>query len=81
MFIASSKIYELACRLARHTGEDVETALERAVEERLSRVTAVRPADREAALRRFFDRVSHMPVKDNRTVDEIVGYGPRGLPD
>ena len=33
MNIASPKVDELARRLARMTGEDVETALERAVEE------------------------------------------------
>src|SRR4051812_2319129 len=38
MNIRSAKVDELAQRLARLTGEDVETALERAIEERLSRV-------------------------------------------
>jgi antitoxin VapB len=80
MNISSAKVDELAQRLARLTGEDVETALERAIEERLSRVTAVAPKDRDAALRRFFDRVSQMPVKDDRPVDEIIGYASDGLP-
>jgi antitoxin VapB len=76
MNISSAKVDELA----RLTGEDVETALERAVEERLSRVAAAAPKDREAALRKFFDRVSQMPIKDDSSIDEIVGYGPDGLP-
>ena len=76
----SARVDELARRLARITGEDVETALEKAVEERLSRVAGDGCVDREAALRRFFDRVSHMPVKDHRPIDEIIGYGPDGLP-
>jgi antitoxin VapB len=80
MNIVSEKVDQLAQRLARITGEDVETALERAVEERLSRVAGARPADREAALRKFFDRVSRMPVKDSRSIDEIIGYGQDGLP-
>ena len=80
MNIVSAKVDELAQRLARMTGEDVETALERAIEERLSRVAGAGPVDREAALRRFFDRVSRMPVKDPRPIDEIIGYGPDGLP-
>ena len=79
MNIASAKVDELAQRLACLTGEDVETALERAVEERLARIAATR-GDREAALRKFFDRVSAMPVKVGRSIDEIVGYGPDGLP-
>jgi antitoxin VapB len=79
MNIASAKVDELARRLARLTGEDVETALERAIEERLSRVAAP-PAERQAAMRKFFDRVSNMPVKNRRSIDEIIGYGPDGLP-
>jgi antitoxin VapB len=65
MNIASAKVDELAQRLARLTGEDVETALERAIEERLARIAVTGQEDREAALRRFFDRVSAMPVKDS----------------
>lgn len=80
MSIASAKIDELAQRLARLTGEDVETALERALEERLSRIGASAPMDRRAAMRKFFDRVSRMPVKDARPIDDIIGYDPDGLP-
>lgn len=80
MNIASARIDELAQHLARLTGEDVETAVERAIEERLSRVTPPSAADGRAALQAFFDRVSRMPVKDSRSADEIIGYGPDGLP-
>lgn len=80
MGVVSGKVDELAQRLARLTGEDVETALARAIEERLSRVEAATGAPRKAALRKFFDRVSGMPVKDARPADDIVGYGPDGLP-
>jgi hypothetical protein len=80
MNIASPRLEELVHRLARLTGEDVETAVARAVEERLSRVAVVPLADRRAALQRFFDRVSRMPIKDARPIDDIIGYGPDGLP-
>ncbi len=80
MTSASPKVDELARRLARLTGEDVETALERAVEERLSRIAEAPPSNREAAMRKFFDRVSQMPIMDARPADEILGYGPDGLP-
>ncbi len=80
MNIASAKLDELAQRLSRLTGEGVETALERAVEERLARIAVTTQGDRQAAIRRFFDRVSAMSVKDDRSIDEIVGYGPDGLP-
>jgi len=64
MNIRSAKVDQLAQRLARLTGENVETALERAIEERLSRVTPPAASDRRAALASFFERVSHMPVLD-----------------
>jgi antitoxin VapB len=79
--IASGRLNELAQRLARLTGEDVETALERAVEERLSRVSPDAPqGDRREAMRTFFDRISRMAVTDSRSADEIIGYGSDGLP-
>jgi len=61
------------------TGEDVETALERAIEERLSRVAPPAPADRKAAPASFFKRVSQMRVLDPRPADEIVCYDGCGL--
>jgi len=78
--IRSAKVDQLAQQLARLTGEDIETALERAIEERLSRVAPPAPADRSAALDAFFELVSRMRVLDSRPVDEIVGYDGRGLP-
>ncbi|HEY3778232.1 MAG TPA: type II toxin-antitoxin system VapB family antitoxin [Rhizomicrobium sp.] len=80
MNVASPRLNDLAQRLARATGEDVQTALERAVEERLSRIGNLAPIDRQKALRGFFNRVSGMPIRDDRPPDEIVGYGPDGLP-
>jgi antitoxin VapB len=80
MNIRSAKLDQLAQRLARLTGEDVETALQRAIEERLSRVAPPAPADRKAAMDSFFERVSRMRVLDPRPADEIVGYDGCGLP-
>jgi antitoxin VapB len=80
MNIRSTRVDQLAQRLARLTGEDVETALERAIEERLSRIAPAAPADRKAAMESFFERVSHMRVLDPRPADEIVGYDGCGLP-
>ena len=80
MNIRSAKVDQLAQRLARLTGEDVETALERAIEERLSRVAPPAPANRKAALASFFERVSQMPVLDPRPADDILGYNGCGLP-
>ena len=81
MIIPSSKIDELAKQLARLTGEDVETALQRAIEERLARVAVSVPEERRAALLKFFECASRTPIKDARPIDEIVGYDPDGLPN
>lgn len=80
MTIATAKIEALAQRLARVTGEDPETALERAVEERLARTAPVSRERRNDALRTFFRKMTAMPVRDEREADEIIGYGPDGLP-
>ena len=80
MNIRSAKVDQLAQQLARLTGEDVETALQRAIEERLSRVAPPAPAGRKAAMDSFFEQVSRMPVLDPRPVDELVGYDGFGLP-
>lgn len=80
MNIRSAKVDQLVQRLARLTGEDVETALERAIEERLSRVAPPAPADRKAALDSFIERISRMPVLDPRPAEEILGYDGLGLP-
>jgi len=80
MNIRSAKVDELVQRLARLTGEDIETALERAIEERLSRVVSPLPADRKAAMQSFFERASRLRILDSRSADEIVGYDRSGLP-
>lgn len=79
MNIRSAKVDELTQRLARLTGEDIETALERAIDERLSRVGPP-AADRRAALTSFFERTASLPVLDSRSADEILGYDSFGLP-
>jgi len=80
MNIASSRLDQLTERLARLTGEDVKTALERAVEEKLARIETVPPAGRQSALTDFFDRISRMPARDGRSENEIIGYDSNGLP-
>jgi antitoxin VapB len=80
MNIRSAKVDQLARRLARLTGEDIETALERAIEERLSRIAPPAPSDRKAVIASFFDRASRMHVLDSRPADQIVGYDRSGLP-
>jgi antitoxin VapB len=71
----------LARNLAQLTGENITTATKRAIEERLRRV---RGRSRRAALladmAEIRRRWSAMPVLDNRTQEEILGYDANGLP-
>ena len=80
MNIRSPKVDRLIEQLSRLTGEDVETALARAIEERLSRIAPLAPADRKAAMNAFFESASRMPVLDPRSSDQIMGYNGFGLP-
>jgi hypothetical protein len=54
--------------------------LERAIEERLSRVAPEVAVDRRAAMDSFFERASRLRVLDPRAADEIIGYDHLGLP-
>ncbi|MDR6636021.1 antitoxin VapB [Phyllobacterium sp. 1468] len=72
---------QLARDLAQRTGENITTATRRALEERLRRVRA-RP-DKEILLEELnaISRRWHaMPVLDDRTAEEILGYDDNGLP-
>jgi antitoxin VapB len=78
--IHSPKADALAHELATATGESVDTAVERAIAERLARIPRVLPPASFPEIDALFDRIAQMPVRDTRTADEIIGYGPDGLP-
>ena len=78
--IRSPKADALAHELATATGEDVDTAVLKAIEERLARIPRPLSADRQVEIDILFDRLASMPVLDARTPEEIIGYGPDGLP-
>ncbi|RJF78628.1 type II toxin-antitoxin system VapB family antitoxin [Rhodopseudomonas palustris] len=72
-------------RLARHlaeaTGETITQATKRALEERLRRVGgASRRAGLLEDMASIRQRWSAMPIRDDRTPEEILGYDDQGLP-
>lgn len=72
---------QLARTLAERTGESITLATKRALEERLRRLGSdMRKAalleDLEAIQRRW----NALPVLDDRSADEILGYDENGLP-
>ena len=78
--IRSPKANALARELASATGEDIDTAVERAIEERLARVPRELSAEQQRAVDALFDRLARMPVLDPRSPDEIIGFDRHGIP-
>jgi antitoxin VapB len=78
--IHAPKADQLAQALATATGEDIDTAVVRAIEERLARLPRRRSTDRDADIDALFDRLTQMPVLDARSPEDIIGYDGRGLP-
>jgi antitoxin VapB len=78
--IHAPKADALARELAAATGEDIDTAVIRAIEERLARTPRRRATSDSAAIETLFDRLARLPVLDHRSPEEIIGFGPGGLP-
>jgi antitoxin VapB len=70
----------LARELAAETGETLTEAVEIALRERLDREHAKHTADMRTRLSRLAADVAAMPVVDDRTPEEIIGYDDTGLP-
>lgn len=71
----------LVRELAATTGESITTAVTVAVRERLERIGRMAPAEvRKQAILRISERAAAMPVIDDRTDEEILGYDEDGLP-
>lgn len=68
--------------LAAATGETLTDAVGNAAREKLQRFPG--RGERAAAtedIRRIVDRVSRLPVLDERSAEEILGYDAHGLPN
>ena len=80
--IKNQEADRLARELAEATGETLTDAVLTALRERLRRLTGRR---RSVGLRedivRMQERIARLPVLDERTDNEILGYDERGLPD
>jgi hypothetical protein len=77
--IRSPKVDAFARELASAAGEDIDTSVECAIKERLARFPRRLPAERQAELDALSDRLTRLPVGDQRSSDEILGCGPDGL--
>jgi antitoxin VapB len=79
--IRNPEAEELAAELAKRTGESKTEAVIKALRDRLSRVR------RESGKRRLADELEEiarhyqsLPILDDRSPDEIIGYDENGLP-
>ena len=79
--ITDPETERLARDLAKLTGENITTATKRAIEERLRRVGGQsRKATLLAELAEIRQRWASMPVLDDRSPEDILGYDGQGLP-
>jgi antitoxin VapB len=79
--IRTPEAEKLAAELARQTGETKTEALVKALRDRLVRVRRERGRRRLAdELEEIAEHCASLPVLDDRTADEILGYDNSGLP-
>jgi len=79
--IRNSRTEELAATVAEMTGETKTEAVTRALQERLTKLQRQRGSRRLAEeLKEIAVHCAALPVFDDRTADEIIGYDERGLP-
>ena len=80
--IKDAEADRLARELAAATGETLTDAVLNALRERLARQRQRRPVPRKASeiLNDARQRLAKLPILDNRSDDEILGYDEDGLP-
>jgi antitoxin VapB len=76
--IDSPEAERLAQELATTTGQKVEDAVFKAVQEQTEREERRRKF--HEAIKKIQDEVAKLPVLDDRSADEILGYDESGLP-
>jgi antitoxin VapB len=81
----SLEVEQLARLVAIKTGKSLDAVIREALEERARAVGLFAGAPRrrfdEARVRSIIKRVSALPILDDRTPDEIVGYNECGVPE
>jgi antitoxin VapB len=78
--IKSEEADRLARELVAETGETLTEAVETALRERLDREHAKHAASMRTRLARLAADAAALPVVDDRTAEEIIGYDDTGLP-
>ena len=80
--IKNEKTEKLAREVAAESGENITQAITNALEERLQRMRGRSAAvDLVEEMITISRRCSEIPDQDQRSSDEIMGYGPTGVPE
>jgi antitoxin VapB len=80
--IRNSKAEKLAREFAAESGENITQAIIHALAERLRRLRGRATAnDLAEEIMKISRRCSEIPDQDQRSPDEILGYGPTGAPE
>ncbi len=80
--IKSPETERLARAVAASTGESLTEAITRALQERLQRLEAEQSFEAWVQpIERMQRRIRERPVLDARSADDIIGYGPDGVPE
>jgi antitoxin VapB len=77
--IKTAEADRLARELAAATGETLTDAVTKALRERLDRVRT-KQDDYVERIRRLQDEIAALPIVDDRSPEEIIGYDEHGLP-
>jgi len=78
LHVADPEADRLARELAEQTGESVERVVVRALRERLEKEREI--ARKLEKIKEIQRRVAALPILDDRTAEEILGYDENGLP-
>tara|TARA_B100000315_G_scaffold254026_1_gene294156 strand:+ start:64 stop:315 length:252 start_codon:yes stop_codon:yes gene_type:complete len=76
--IKSEQADRLARELSSLTGESLTKAVTNALIERLKRFRRKKSTSREEELRAIQERAARIPSRDDRPIDEILGYNQDG---
>ena len=80
--IRNPKAEELAREVAAESGENLTQAIIHALEERLVRLKGRKTTeDLAEEIMKISERCSALPQLDDRTPEEILGYGNKGVPE
>ena len=81
MSIKSADAEALARKVSAMTGENLTAAIVTALRERLERLEQTNQSDALAdQLDAIAQRSAELPVIDQRSADEIIGYDDQGVP-